>query len=154
QIMLILHGIGKLLYLQVHNTTAADSIAGKFQSSLLWGCHLELTLFTVACLKHISHSDEETASWVSTDSRSRTLLSMVVILVDGSKMETALRQGEHVRTQLTRDIIVGYGNWEFDPTELSNPFSDSNKGSPLSKPLVLNEDYEKKRIKLHNVGML
>ncbi|WZZ63315.1 hypothetical protein YC2023_063422 [Brassica napus] len=44
-------------------------------------------------------------------------------------METALRQGEHVRTQLTRDIIVGYGNWEFDPTELSNPFSDSNKGS-------------------------
>ncbi|WZY96504.1 hypothetical protein YC2023_068833 [Brassica napus] len=25
---------------------------------------------------------------------------------------------------------------------------------PLSKPLVLNEDYEKKRIKLHNVGML
>lgn len=43
--------------------------------------------------------------------------------------ETALRQGEHVRTQLTRDIIVGYGNWEFDPTELSNPFSDSNKGS-------------------------
>ena len=28
-----------------------------------------------------------------------------------------------------RDIIAGYGNWEFDPTELSNPFSDTNKGS-------------------------
>lgn len=42
--------------------------------------------------------------------------------------ESALRQGEHVRTQLTRDIIVGYGNWEFDPTELSNPFSIVTKG--------------------------
>ncbi|ESQ50680.1 hypothetical protein EUTSA_v10023070mg [Eutrema salsugineum] len=41
--------------------------------------------------------------------------------------ESALRQGEYVSTQ--RDIIAGYGNWEIDPTELSNPFSDSNKGS-------------------------
>ncbi|ESQ49780.1 hypothetical protein EUTSA_v10021118mg [Eutrema salsugineum] len=44
-----------------------------------------------------------------------------------AKQESALRQGEYVSTQ--RDIIAGYGNWEFDPTELSNPFSDSNKGS-------------------------
>lgn len=28
-----------------------------------------------------------------------------------------------------RDIIAGYGNWEFDPTELNNPFSDSIEGS-------------------------
>ncbi|VYS56144.1 unnamed protein product [Arabidopsis thaliana] len=41
--------------------------------------------------------------------------------------ESALRQGEYVSMQ--RDIIAGYENWEFDPTELSNPFSDDNKGS-------------------------
>lgn len=41
--------------------------------------------------------------------------------------ESALRQGEYVSMQ--RDIIAGYQNWEFDPTELSNPFSDDNKGS-------------------------
>ncbi|KAG7623838.1 putative alpha/beta hydrolase-1 [Arabidopsis thaliana] len=41
--------------------------------------------------------------------------------------ESALRQGGYVTTQ--QDIIAGYGNWEFDPTELKNPFSDSNKGS-------------------------
>ncbi|KAJ4865818.1 alpha/beta-Hydrolases superfamily protein [Raphanus sativus] len=44
-----------------------------------------------------------------------------------SYKDAALRQGEHVSSQ--RDIIAGYGNWEFDPTELSNPFSDTNKGS-------------------------
>ncbi|KAF8096916.1 hypothetical protein N665_0299s0074 [Sinapis alba] len=45
-----------------------------------------------------------------------------------SYKDAALRQGEYVSSQ--RDIIAGYGNWEFDPTELSNPFSDTtNKGS-------------------------
>ncbi|XP_033130103.1 uncharacterized protein LOC103844137 isoform X2 [Brassica rapa] len=44
-----------------------------------------------------------------------------------SYKDAVLRQGEYVSSQ--RDIIAGYGNWEFDPTELSNPFSDTNKGS-------------------------
>nr|VDC73418.1 unnamed protein product [Brassica rapa] len=41
--------------------------------------------------------------------------------------ESALRQGEYVSTH--RDIIASFENWEFDPTELLNPFSDGNEGS-------------------------
>ncbi|XP_056851907.1 uncharacterized protein LOC108860898 isoform X1 [Raphanus sativus] len=41
--------------------------------------------------------------------------------------ESALRQGEYVSMQ--RDIIASFENWEFDPTELLNPFSDGNEGS-------------------------
>ena len=47
-------------------------------------------------------SDEETASWVSTDSRRRTLLSMVVILVDGSKMVPNSRNPKDTMTK--RDL--------------------------------------------------
>ncbi|KAG2272785.1 hypothetical protein Bca52824_067340 [Brassica carinata] len=41
--------------------------------------------------------------------------------------ESALRQGEYVSKH--RDIIASFENWEFDPTELLNPFSDGNEGS-------------------------
>ncbi|XP_028071030.1 uncharacterized protein LOC114273438 isoform X1 [Camellia sinensis] len=33
------------------------------------------------------------------------------------------QQGEH--ESLYRDLMIGFGNWEFDPMELKNPFPDS-----------------------------
>ncbi|XP_048444863.1 uncharacterized protein LOC103942131 [Pyrus x bretschneideri] len=40
--------------------------------------------------------------------------------------EKIMQQGEH--ESLFRDILAGYGKWEFDPLDLSNPFPD-NEGS-------------------------
>ncbi|CAN6692134.1 unnamed protein product [Malus baccata var. baccata] len=40
--------------------------------------------------------------------------------------EKITQQGEH--ESLFRDILAGYGKWEFDPLDLSNPFPD-NEGS-------------------------
>ncbi|XP_010553366.1 PREDICTED: uncharacterized protein LOC104823482 [Tarenaya hassleriana] len=50
------------------------------------------------------------------------------------KIGAARREYEHLVTQqgthesLFRDMIVGFGKWEFDPTQLENPFP-SNEGS-------------------------
>ncbi|CAN8269731.1 unnamed protein product [Cochlearia groenlandica] len=55
-------------------------------------------------------------------------MQLMEIHAKPSLKEYALQQGEYVSSQ--RDIIAGLGNWEFDPTELTNPFSDNdNKGS-------------------------
>ncbi|KAF7805704.1 esterase/lipase/thioesterase family protein [Senna tora] len=40
--------------------------------------------------------------------------------------EKITQQGEH--ESLYRDLMVGFGKWEFDPTEMSNPFPDKEEG--------------------------
>ena len=40
--------------------------------------------------------------------------------------EKRRQQGEH--ECVNRDVLVAFGKWEFDPIELSNPFSENNKG--------------------------
>lgn len=37
-------------------------------------------------------------------------------------------QQQGVHESLYRDLMVGYGKWEFDPMDLTNPFPD-NEGS-------------------------
>ncbi|KAL2506987.1 alpha/beta-hydrolase superfamily protein [Forsythia ovata] len=41
--------------------------------------------------------------------------------------EKVRQQGDH--ESIHRDMIAGYGKWEFDPTDISNPFPDNNEGS-------------------------
>ncbi|KAJ6410182.1 hypothetical protein OIU84_009642 [Salix udensis] len=76
---------------------------------------------------------QETTSARPMETSDCPLHSWTTILVDEPEMvpmiiffyvETMIRQ-QGVVESLHRDLMVGFGNWEFDPMELSNPFPNN-----------------------------